>query len=143
MEQYTWKVRDGFSMIYDEDETSYCDDVLLTPADVQALSSPESIVVFFSLLHYNTNEHVVQTPAAMGLTSANLRDNIQHIERVAANADFDVLEVYLFQLRSLTVASRNEIIQRFRYLTGNYLLVLTDDYERLDFVLLERYQPAI
>ena len=41
------------------------------------------------------------------------------------------------------MAIRNEIVRGFRNRTGNYLLVLTDDYDRLDFVLVERYTQTI
>ncbi|HEY7414861.1 MAG TPA: hypothetical protein VH593_06690, partial [Ktedonobacteraceae bacterium] len=130
-------------MLYDDDENGRYDDVSLTLADVQTLSSTENVVAFFARLRYNTNEHVTQTATSMDFASASARHNIQHIELVARHTDFDELAVYSFKLRSLTVTSRNEIVQHFRYFPGNYLLVLTDDYERLDFVLLERYQPMI
>ena len=126
-----------------EKEIDRYEDVLLTYDDVQLLSSRENVAAFFSSLHYNTDERVTQTTAAMGFTSDHMRSNIKHIERIALHEDFDPFSVYLFELNRLTVAIRNEIVRGFRNRTGNYLLVLTDDFERLDFVLVERYTQTI
>ncbi len=111
--------------------------------DVQLLSSRDTLAAFFSSLHYNTDERVTQTTDAMGFTSEQLRSAIKHIERLAYNTDFDSFSIYLFELSRLTVALRNDIVRGFRNRPGSYLLVLTDDYERLDFVLVERYTQTI
>jgi hypothetical protein len=50
-----------------------------------------------------------------------------------------MFEVYLFELKSVTIATTQGIVRAFRNRPGDYLLVLTDDYQRLDFVLVERY----
>src|SRR6266699_224363 len=50
-----------------------------------------------------------------------------------------MFEVYLFELKSVTIATTQGIVRAFRNRPGDYLLVLTDDYRRLDFVLVERY----
>src|SRR6266567_753648 len=125
-------------MAYEKDIEQY-DDVPLNYDDVQQLSSRKDVAAFFSTLRYNTDERVEQTTAAMGFTSEHLRSAIKYIERVAFNEDFESFSVYLFELHRLTVAIRNDIVRGFRNRPGNYLLVLTDDYERLDFVLVERY----
>jgi hypothetical protein len=52
-----------------------------------------------------------------------------------------MFEVYLFELKSVTVAATQGIVRTFRNRPGDFLLVLTDDYRRLDFVLVERYNP--
>ncbi len=129
-------------MAYEKEIDRY-EDVLLSYNDVQLLSSRESVAAFFSALHYNTDKRVEQTTAAMGFTSDHLRGAIKYIERVAFHEDFDSFSVYLFELTRMTVAARNDIVKGFRNRTGNYLLVLTDDYERLDFVLVERYTQTI
>src|SRR5437762_1439632 len=74
----------------------------------------------------------------MGFSSDNLKSAIIHIERLASQ-DARLFEVYLFELKSVTVATTQGIVRSFRNRPGDYLLVLTDDYERLDFVLVERY----
>jgi TaqI-like C-terminal specificity domain/Eco57I restriction-modification methylase len=129
-------------MAYEKEIERY-EDVLLTYNDVQLLSSRESVAAFFSALHYNTDARVEQTTTAMGFSSDALRGAIRYIERVAFHEDFDAFSVYLFELTRMTVAVRNEIVRGFRNRTGNYLLVLTEDYERLDFVLVERYTQTI
>src|SRR6266567_4446237 len=129
-------------MAYEKDIEQY-DDVPLNYDDVQQLSSRKDVAAFFSTLRYNTDERVEQTTAAMGFTSEHLRSAIKYIERVAFNEDFESFSVYLFELHRLTVAIRNDIVRGFRNRPGNYLLVLTDDYERLDFVLVERYTQTI
>ncbi len=41
-------------------------------------------------------------------------------------------------LKSVTVAHTRALARAFRHRAGNFLLVLTSDYETIDFVLLER-----
>src|SRR5438552_4823481 len=50
-----------------------------------------------------------------------------------------MFEVYLFELKSVPIATTQGIVRAFRNRPGDYLLVLTDDYNRLDFVLVQRY----
>src|SRR5438132_5058752 len=74
----------------------------------------------------------------MGFTSDNLKSAITHIERLASH-DARMFEVYLFELKSVTIATTQGIVRAIRNRPGDYLLVLTDDYNRLDFVLVQRY----
>src|SRR5450755_2879292 len=126
-----------------EKEIERYEDVLLTYDNVQQLSSRESVAAFFSALHYDTDARVEQTTAALGFSSDALRGAIRYIERVAFREEFDAFSVYLFERTRMTVAVRNVFVRGFRNRTGNYFLVLTDDYERLDFVLVERYTQTI
>ena len=52
------------------------------------------------------------------------------------------LDTYLIELSSVTIAATQGLARTLRNRDGNYLLVLTDDYERLDFVLLQRSLPG-
>src|SRR6266536_1653866 len=106
-------------MAYEKEIDRY-EDVLLSYDHVQQLSSRKDVVAFFSTLHYNTDERVEQTTAAMGFTSEHLRSAIKYIESVAFHEDFDSFSVYLFELNRLTVAVRNDIVRGFRNRTGNY-----------------------
>jgi len=109
--------------------------------DIQLLASRDALVAFFARLGYDTNYRLTQSAAAMNITGDALAANITHIERLASQ-DGGLFEVYLFELASVTVAATQGIVRAFRNRPGDYLLVLTDDYERLDFVLVERYtQP--
>src|SRR6266496_4184745 len=114
------------------------EDYELSREDIQLLSSRDALAAFFAKLGYDTNDRLVQNVAAMGFTSDNLKSAITHIERLASQ-DARMFEVYLFELKSVTVASTQGIVRAFRNRPGDYLLVLTDDYLRLDFVLVERY----
>src|SRR5256714_13509534 len=114
------------------------DDYELSREDIQLLSSRDALAAFFAKLGYDTNDRLVQNVAAMGFTSDNLKAAITHIERLASQ-DGRMFEVYLFELKSVTIANTQGIVRTFRNRPGDYLLVLTDDYQRLDFVLVERY----
>ena len=128
-------------MAYNDTQNTH-DDIELSHDAIQTLSNAEGVVKFFTTLRYDTTERIEQTLQAMHFTSEKLRSEVQRIVRIASH-DEGLFEVYLFEVRSLTVALRNEIVQRFRASTSDYLLVLTDTYERLDFVLTERYNQTI
>src|SRR6266566_1737159 len=113
-------------------------DYELTRDEIQPLSSRDALAALFAKLGYDTNDRLIQNVAAMGFTSDNLKSAITHIERLASQ-DARMFEVYLFELKSVTVANTQGIVRAFRNRPGDYLLVLTDDFQRLDFVLVERY----
>ncbi len=115
-------------------------DINLGYADIQALSNADGVAAFFERLGYNTDVRRIQSPANLGITTESTLKPIKKIELLADQEG--LLQIYLFELRSVTVALTRGIVNAFRLLAGNYLLVLTSDYERLDFVLLEREQPA-
>jgi len=118
------------------------DDYELTRKDIQDLSNRDALAAFFAKLGYDTNERLVQISAAMGFTGEQLKSSITHIERLAGQ-DGGLLEVYLVELKSVTVAVRRALAQIFRNLNVQQpLLILTDDYQRLDFVLVERYSAS-
>jgi hypothetical protein len=114
------------------------EDLELSREDIQLLSTRDALAAFFAKLGYDTNDRLVQNVAAMGFTSDNLKSAIIHIERLASQ-DARMFEVYLFELKSVTIATTQGIVRAFRNRPGDYLLILTDDYQRLDFVLVERY----
>ena len=118
------------------------EDIELSREDIQLLSNSDALAAFFAKLGYDTNDRLVQNVAAMGFTGDNLKSAITYIERLASQ-DGRLFEVYLFKLKSVTVANTQGIVRAFRNRPGDYLLVLTDDYERLDFVLIERYTSEI
>jgi hypothetical protein len=117
------------------------EDYDLTREDIQLLSNRDALTAFFAKLGYDTNARLVQNAAAMGFSSDNLRPAITHIERLASQ-DARMFEVYLFELKSVTVTITQAIVRGFRNRPGDYLLVLTDNYERLDYVLVERYSAG-
>jgi hypothetical protein len=118
------------------------EDYDLAYEDLQLLSSRDALTAFFAKLGYDTNFRLVQHVPAMGITSDNLKSNITHIERLASQ-DGRLFEVYLFELKRVTVAATQGIVRSFRNRSGDYLLVLADNYQSLDFVLVERYHPDL
>ncbi|NWJ98958.1 MAG: hypothetical protein HXX20_24730, partial [Chloroflexi bacterium] len=115
------------------------EDYELTSSEVQELSGRAALAAFFARLGYNTNARLVQSASAMGFSGSgdNPKTAISYIERLASQ-DNGRFEVYLFELKSVTVATTQALVRHFRDRPGDYLLVLTDDYLRLDFVLVER-----
>ena len=120
------------------------DDKNISTVEVQALATRDGVVGFFAALGYRTDSRQPQTAAAMGITASSLERQIRHIERVAVHDDgAEPLDVYLIELTSVTVAATHALARALRNRAGNYLLAVTDDYERIDFVLLQRYLRAI
>jgi len=78
----------------------------------------------------------VQSPANLGITADTILRRIKKIELIADNESF--FQVYLFELISVTVADARALATIFRNRAGNFLLVLTADFDRLDFVFVER-----
>jgi hypothetical protein len=114
-------------------------DIDLEPSDVQDLSEADAIAALFARLGYNTDARTLQTPGNLGLTAES---TVRPIKRTELIADQDgLLQVYLFELTGVTIAHTRALARAFRNRAGNYLFILTSDYERLDFVLLERYVP--
>jgi hypothetical protein len=114
-------------------------DRAVATSDVQALADADSVVGFFALLGYDTSSRLSQTATALGV-SAEAARKIRRIERIA-DQETGALQVYVVELDSVTVQARQALARALRDRIPNFLLVLTDDYERLDFVLLEREVP--
>jgi hypothetical protein len=117
-------------------------DIPLTHQHIQDLSSADRLADFFTALNYPADERLPMTAEALQLPE-RLADAVQHLELLTQVDDgASVLQVYLFNLTSVTVARTRDLARVFRDRFGNFLLVLTDDYSRLDFVLLERELPG-
>jgi len=121
------------------------DDRDLKSPDIQVLSSRDSIAAFFSSLGYNTDDksgaRIKQSVSALGITPDTIAKTIKHVERLA-DQENGTLQVYLFELSSVTVMAIRALARAFRDRAGKYLLVLTSDYESIDFIFLERILPA-
>lgn len=113
------------------------DDKNLKKDDIQRVSNADEITALFALLGYNTEARMQQTPSALGITAEILKNKIRKVERIAEEED--ALQIFLFELTSVTIATIHGLSRAFKNRSGNYLLVLTADYERIDFVLLERH----
>ncbi|RMF70352.1 MAG: hypothetical protein D6743_00405 [Calditrichaeota bacterium] len=95
--------------------------------DIQSLSNADAVAAFFATLRY-TDERVPQIPAHLGIPES-LHPQIKRCERLADHDGF--LQVYLFELTSVTVAATKTLARAFKNKAGNYLLVLTSDYDRI------------
>ena len=119
------------------------DDRNISVADIQTLATRDGVAAFFAALGYRTDSRQTQSVSAMGITAGSLVRQIKHIERIAVHDDgAEPLDSYLIELSSVTIAATQGLVRALRNRAGNYLLVLTDDYERLDFVLLQRSLPG-
>ena len=119
------------------------DDRNISVADVQTLATRDGVAAFFAALGYRTDSRQPQSLSAMGITAGALSRQIKHIERIAVHDDgAEPLDSYLIELTSVTIAATQGLARALRNRAGNYLIVLTDDYERLDFVLLQRSLPG-
>lgn len=115
-------------------------DVELGPHDIQEINSADALTALFGRLGYNTTRRISQTPGNLGITAEG---TIRPIKRIDLIADQENLfQVYLFELTSVTVSHARALARAFRNLAGNYLLILTSDYESLDFVLLDKDIPV-
>jgi hypothetical protein len=110
-------------------------DLELTPQNIQVLHDGDSVAAFLTSLGYDTRARIPQTAANLGI-SESLHKRIKRIELLADHDKF--LQVYLFELKNVTVADIKAIGRAFRDKAGNYLFVFTSDYEYIDFVLLDR-----
>jgi hypothetical protein len=110
-------------------------DVELAPKDLQGLSSADAVVGFFARLGYDTSSRTNQTVANLAIPEGVARP-IKRIELIADHQK--LLQVYLFELKSVTVAEIKGLARVFRNFAGQFLLVLTADYEFVEFVLLDR-----
>ena len=113
----------------------------LTEKDILGLSSAEAVVGFLASLGYRTDARTVQAPANLGITAESL---VQQIRRLELLADHEgLLQVYLVELTSVTVAATRALARAFRTLNVQFpLLIFTHDYEHLDFVLVEKVLPG-
>ena len=119
------------------------EDKNISVSDVQTLATRDGVAAFFAALGYGTDTRQPQSVSAIGITAGSLSRQIRHIERIAVHDDgAEPLDSYLVELTSVTVAATQGLARALRNRAGNYLLVLTDDYERLDFVLLQRSLPG-
>ncbi len=108
--------------------------------DIQELSSADALTGFLARLGYNTNARISQSPANLDITAEGTTRPIRKIELLADQEG--LLQVYLFELSSVTVTHTRALARTFRNKAGNFLLILTSDYEQIDFVLIERILPS-
>lgn len=114
-------------------------DLDLDAADVSALTSVDALTAFLARLGYPTGKRQVIPPDAIGLADSD--KSVQHLELLSED-DEGFLRVIFAQLRSVTAKVRGDLVRAFGRQNQDYLLVLTRDFDALEFVLIEKLQPA-
>jgi hypothetical protein len=111
----------------------------LNTGDIRQLENADEIAHFFAKLRYDVDQRTnIPDYGALGLGSADMRQHIHKIELIGRDPIDQDISIYLFEVRSVTAKLRNDIARRFRERSEKALLVLTQDYEEIEFVLLER-----
>ena len=114
-------------------------DEQLEASDIRQLESADEIARFFARMRYDVDERTnIPYYNALGMGSEDMRQHIRKIELLGKDPEDGNIRIYLFEVRSVTAKLRNDIARRFRERPENALLVLTRDYEELEFVILER-----
>src|SRR5437870_5416292 len=114
-------------------------DEQLEASDIRQLESADEIAHFFAKLHYDVDERTnIPDYTVLGMGSEDMRQHIHKIELIGKDPEDGDISIYLFEVRSVTAKLRNDIARRFRERPENAILVLTKDYEVLEFVMLER-----
>lgn len=110
-------------------------------SNIRQLENADRIAGLFYHLRYNITERInIPDYTLMGMSGEDMRQYIQKIELIGKDpADGDIV-IYLFEVSPVTTKLRNDIARRFRERPENALLVLTKDYQELEFVLLDRME---
>jgi len=108
-------------------------------SNIRQLENADRVAGLFHHLRYDITERTnIPDYTVLGMSGEDMRQHIQKIELIGKDpADGDIV-IYLFEVHSVTAKLRNDIARRFRERPENALLVLTKDYQELEFVLLER-----
>ena len=114
-------------------------DVQLTAGDIRRLENADAVANLFARLGYSVDaRRVIGDYALLGLDAAEVKQQITRLELIGSDPTDEDIKIYGLEVRSLTAKLRNDIARRFREIPGQTLLVLTKDYEELEFVLLVR-----
>ncbi len=111
-------------------------DIDLTTKDISSLASPDAVAGFLGRLGYPTGRREELAPAAFGL-APETADAIRRMELLAED-DERFLRVILVQLRSITAKARNELARNLGGRNADHLLILTKDFDVLEFVLVDK-----
>ncbi|MEK6677658.1 MAG: Eco57I restriction-modification methylase domain-containing protein [Planctomycetota bacterium] len=114
----------------------HANDLDLTAKDVGSLSSADAVAGWFTRLGYPTGSRRELTAASLGV-SAELVPVIRGIELLAVDTD-DFFRVLLVTVKSITAKVRNELARRLGQTNVDHLIVLTSNFDVLEFVLLDK-----
>lgn len=112
----------------------------LHPDEITALANSDHVIELFAKLGYDTSQATEFTPASLGLDEDTIRPHLQTIRRIAVGQIDADITIYLFEVKTLAVDLIQKIARKLRG-TSN-LLILTKDYDRLDFVMVDRFREG-
>jgi type I restriction-modification system DNA methylase subunit len=113
-------------------------DLALTAAHVGQLENADAVIRFFAQLRYAVDAATEIPHQALGLEGDDVRLDVRRLWRIGSDPDMGDIVLYLMEVRSVTVALVQRVARRFHERSEQPLLVLTSDYETLDFVLIDR-----
>lgn len=111
-------------------------DVDLTTAHIGGLASPDAISAFLTELGYPTARRQEVPPTSLGL-SMETTESIRRMELLAED-DEQFFRVLFVQLRSITAKARNELARNLGAGIADHLIILTKDFEEIEFVLIDK-----
>ena len=112
------------------------DDSDLTTKDISELASADGLAGFLTRLGYPTDCRETLSTTAFGLTGETA-DAIHRMELLAED-DEQFFRVVFVQLRSITAKARNEIARNLGKRNADHLLILTSDFDNIEFVLIDK-----
>ena len=111
-------------------------DLNLSLQEIAALVSSDAIAAFFQNLGYDTARRCRLTPQAIGMAGESAAP-IKSIEVVSEDSE-GFFRVVAVQLKSLTAKSRNDLARVLGKTNVDHLLVLTSNFDTLEFVVLDK-----
>lgn len=111
-------------------------DIDLTTKDIAGLASPDAVAGFLARLGYPSDRREELSAAAFGLPPETA-DAIRKMELLAED-DERFFRVIVVQLRSVTAKARNELARNLGSRSADHLLILTKDFDVLEFVLIDK-----
>jgi hypothetical protein len=111
-------------------------DLDLTAKEVTELASPDAITAFVAKLGYDTSKRTTLTPESIGLSGESAAA-IKRIELLSEDHE-QFLRVMFAQSRSLTAKVRNDLVRVLGKSNIDHMLILTADFDTLEFVLLDK-----
>jgi hypothetical protein len=111
-------------------------DLDLSDRQIGELSSADAIAAFLDRLGYPTRLRTPLTAESIGL-SGDAAAAFKKIELLSED-DEQFLRVLFAQPRSLTAKARTDLVRVLRKSNQDHLLVLSSDFETLEFVLLDK-----
>jgi len=116
--------------------TSHTTDLDLTAKHVSGLTSADALASFLASLGYDTSARTALTPESIGL-SGETATAVCAIELLSEDPE-GFLRVVFVQLRSLAAKSRNDLARVLGRANVDHLLILTSNFDALEFVLLDK-----